>query len=114
MVLLDKCTEFKQKEFVYFKADKENSTKSNPLIQSTSSSPVRPSLVLHDSDLELPIKSIRGYFASQVTFNTLRQLANTPSLRQLLQYVEETWIDSDARGSASKPVPTGVEDKQRR
>lgn len=45
MVLLDKCTEFQQKEFVRFK--------SNPLIHSTFP-PKNPSLVLHGSDLELP------------------------------------------------------------
>lgn len=40
----------------------------------------------------LPPGQIRGAFVN------LRQFANTPPLRQLLQYVEETWINSDVRG----------------
>lgn len=48
----------------------------------------------------LPPGQIRGAFVNlrQFAIVNLRQFANTPPLRQLLQYVEETWINSDVRG----------------
>ncbi|XP_056000778.1 uncharacterized protein LOC130048270 [Ostrea edulis] len=34
----------------------------------------------------------------QGAFDNLRQLANTPALRELFQYVQDTWLDSDVWG----------------